>query len=65
MEFDSDFSNNSTNNPILDQFNPAVAELGPAQPQLVPFSKAFLNTLLYFQSKKLYNTNQTMEIHFV
>ena len=35
MEFDSTYSDNSTNNQTLDKLNPALAELGPAQPQLV------------------------------
>ena len=35
MEFDSNFSNYSTNNAILGQFNTVFAELGPAQPHLV------------------------------
>ena len=37
MEFDSNFSNNSTDNSILDQPNTVVAELGLAQPQLVSY----------------------------
>ena len=37
MEFDSNFSNNSTDNSILDQPNTVVAELGLAPPQLVSY----------------------------
>ena len=41
MEFDSTYSDNSTNNPKLDQLDTALAELGPAQPQLVLFFTIF------------------------
>ena len=35
MKFSSNFSNNSTDNSILDKPNIVVAELGLAEPQLV------------------------------
>ena len=45
MEFDSIYSDNATNNQTLDKLNPALAELGPAQPQLV---YVFINWLWYY-----------------
>ena len=51
MEFDSNFSNNLTDNSILDQPNKVVAYLGLAQPQLVIIIFELYKVLKYDDEK--------------